>query len=275
MVRGLGARRNPGRGDHSPQRRVRPYCPRAGCRQTVRGTRRRTRRRLACDLRRAHSRRDTEMGPGGQGGGHPYRVKCGSSAARESPRLVSGFPEVEFGRAEHRVPDIPELRVNRVVEQLVGGMPKIPDPGRTTRPGTVPDDTGDRCHVREAPSPERVLEIDQFLTQLVQLGFVLPVFVHVSPRIKHRKLLAIWLSIIAGYSILNTEHRQMLRDEVTHRIVNTWLMQRALQSLAIMVGRRIGKDIDFHLLIPAVDRLLEMDGSILQPQFKFENAILN
>src|SRR5262249_49814465 len=209
--------------DPSPQRRVRPYCPRAGCRQTVRGTRRRTRRRLAWDLRRAHSRRDTEMDSGSQRCGHPYRVECGSSANTQKPRLVSGFPKVEFSRAEHRIPDIPELKIYRVIKQLVSGVPQIPDPGRTARPGAGPADPGDRCHVSKAPSPERVLQIDQLLTQLIQLGFVLAVFVHVSPCIKHRKLLAIWLSIISGYSILNTEHRQMLRDEVTHRIVNTWL----------------------------------------------------
>ncbi len=43
--------------------------------------------------------------------------------------LVSGALEVEFRWAEHGVPDIPKFRVHRVVEQFVGGLPQVSEPG--------------------------------------------------------------------------------------------------------------------------------------------------
>src|SRR6516162_2695401 len=97
--------------------------------------------------------------------------------------LVSGALKVEFGRAEHRVSDVPKFRIHRVVEQLVGGLPQVAEPSRPPGSGTVPDHPGDRGQMHKAPAPESVLQVNQFLAQLVELGFELAVLVHVSPRI--------------------------------------------------------------------------------------------
>src|SRR5271166_4216491 len=79
--------------------------------------------------------------------GERYRIWAHGS------RLVSGALKVEFGRTVHRV-----------VEQLVGGLPQVAEPGRAPGSGTVPDHPGDRCQMHKAPAPERVLQVNQFLT---------------------------------------------------------------------------------------------------------------
>src|ERR1700745_1039151 len=89
--------------------------------------------------------------------------------------LVPGGLEVEFGRAEHRISHVPKLRVLRVVEQLVGGLPQVSEPGRAPGSGTVPNHSGDRCQMHKTPAPESVLEVYQFLAQLVELVLVLAV----------------------------------------------------------------------------------------------------
>src|SRR6516164_10778271 len=90
-------------------------------------------------------------------------------------RLVAGALKVEFGRTEHRVSDVPELRVNRVVEQLVGGVPQVSEPGRASGPGAVADHPRDGRKMHEPPAAERVFEVDQLFAQLVELGLVFAV----------------------------------------------------------------------------------------------------
>src|SRR5271166_127518 len=125
---------------------------------------------------RPPERRDRRAPPGWRA-----RSDLGSSG-----RLVPGALEIEFGGAEHRVPDIPELRINRVVEQLVGSLPQVSEPGRAAGPGAVADHPGDRRDMGKAPPSERVFQIDQLFAQLVQLGFILAVLVYISPRVEHR-----------------------------------------------------------------------------------------
>ena len=124
-------------------------------------------------------------------GAHGCHYACPGTAKG----LIPGTLQVEIGRAEHRIPHIPKLRVHRVVEELVGGLTKISEAGRAAGSGAVADHPGDRGHMGKAPPPKCVLEIDQFFAELIQLRLVLAIFVNVFPCVEHRQLFPVGLCV--------------------------------------------------------------------------------
>src|SRR5262245_42064947 len=62
--------------------------------------------------------------------------------------------------AEHRVPHFPQFRIERALDQLVGGGPQVLQPGRAAGAGGDADDPRHRREMGEAPAPERILQID-------------------------------------------------------------------------------------------------------------------
>src|SRR5215469_18314786 len=90
--------------------------------------------------------------------------------------------QVKFLRAaEHLAADIPQFRVHRAFDQLVGSLLQISEPARPPGPGIAADDPRHRRQMRKTPFAERILEIDQLLAELVQLWRAHAVPVDVTP----------------------------------------------------------------------------------------------
>ena len=73
---------------------------------------------------------------------------------------------------------VPQLREEDHVEHAA----QVADAGRPARSRLEADHPLDRRHVAEAPKPERILEIGQFLTELVQIPMRRGVAIGNEPR---------------------------------------------------------------------------------------------
>src|SRR5215472_15737784 len=104
--------------------------------------------------------------------------------------ILFGRGEIEFLRAaEHLAADVPQFRVHRIFEQLVGGLFQVSEPTRSPGTGIAPDDPRYRRKMHKTPLAERIFEIDELLAELVEFGRAHAISVDVAPGSKHSDVL--------------------------------------------------------------------------------------